>query len=410
MNKKAIYSILSVIVAMMVLSVSLVFAIGPRVSADSETIGYLDQEEYFDIDGAGILQGLTMEGRVYAEQYDKLEVVFPNPRVDTGDWNPPFLGGYTASNGIFFHFPSNGGGKGYERPSLTPIINESWSITSKIVALTFPSSLRRIGDNAFAFLYNLKSVTFCEGLTYIGEGAFDTCENLTTITLPDTVNFIDRFAFESCPLISFPIPKKITSIGEWAFAYSGLTSVVIPNSATFVGEKAFIGCENLTRIYCESETQPTEWHEAWNMTEVPPVGEGVFIDTPFDVVWNCNRTITFDSDGGSATEDQRVCVDHCVLMPENPSKEGYEFKGWYIGDEEYDFATPVTADMTLTAKWEERQIQPEPTEPETPAEENTEVNNQNNNGLRWGIAGTAAGILIIAGIVVGIVIAKRRRK
>ena len=50
------------------------------------------------------------------------------------------------------------------------------------------------------------------------------------------------------------------------------------------------------------------------------------------------------------------------------------------------------------------------TEPEPPVEENDEINNQNNNALIWGIAGTAAGILIIAGIVVGIVISKRRRK
>ena len=64
----------------------------------------------------------------------------------------------------------------------------------------------------------------------------------------------------------------------------------------------------------------------------------------------------------------------------------------------------------ICANWGTEQTQPEPTAPETPVEENDEINNQNNAGLIWGIAGTSAGVLIIAGIVVGIVIIKRRRK
>ena len=34
-----------------------------------------------------------------------------------------------------------------------------------------------------------------------------------------------------------------------------------------------------------------------------------------------------------------------------PTKEGYEFVGWYLNDKEYDFNTKVTSDLKLTAKF-----------------------------------------------------------
>ena len=39
------------------------------------------------------------------------------------------------------------------------------------------------------------------------------------------------------------------------------------------------------------------------------------------------------------------------MEPKEPTREGYVFGGWYNGTELYDFATEVTADITLTAKW-----------------------------------------------------------
>lgn len=38
--------------------------------------------------------------------------------------------------------------------------------------------------------------------------------------------------------------------------------------------------------------------------------------------------------------------------PDTPVKSGYRFVGWYSGDAKWDFDTPVTENLTLTAKWE----------------------------------------------------------
>ena len=64
------------------------------------------------------------------------------------------------------------------------------------------------------------------------------------------------------------------------------------------------------------------------------------------------HTVTFDSDGGSEVEAQTVEDGQTATEPVDPTKEGFVFSGWLLDGEEYDFSTPVTADITLTAFWE----------------------------------------------------------
>ncbi|MCL1872548.1 MAG: InlB B-repeat-containing protein [Clostridiales bacterium] len=63
-------------------------------------------------------------------------------------------------------------------------------------------------------------------------------------------------------------------------------------------------------------------------------------------------TVTFDAQGGSPVPPS-VIVDNGmpVSQPADPAKEGYVFTGWYSGTKVYDFSKPVTANLTLTAKW-----------------------------------------------------------
>lgn len=63
------------------------------------------------------------------------------------------------------------------------------------------------------------------------------------------------------------------------------------------------------------------------------------------------RTVTFLSDGESAAPSQ-IRANTPADQPADPTKEGHTFIGWYNGESEWDFETPVTADLTLTAKWQ----------------------------------------------------------
>lgn len=62
-------------------------------------------------------------------------------------------------------------------------------------------------------------------------------------------------------------------------------------------------------------------------------------------------TVTFDSDGGTLIEEQKVIQNENATIPTQPTKEGFEFLGWYLGEVEYNFDDAVTADITLKAKW-----------------------------------------------------------
>ena len=62
-------------------------------------------------------------------------------------------------------------------------------------------------------------------------------------------------------------------------------------------------------------------------------------------------TVTFDTDGGSAVEPQTVVSGRKAVRPADPVRSGYTFAGWYLDGEVYDFDTPVTTDLTLTAHW-----------------------------------------------------------
>ena len=90
-------------------------------------------------------------------------------------------------------------------------------------------------------------------------------------------------------------------------------------------------------------------------------------DTRLKAKWTENKpatfTVTFDSDGGSAVEEQKVAAGEKATEPEDPTKEGFTFDSWLKEDETaFDFNSAITANITLKAKW---------TAQEAPAEEDS---------------------------------------
>ena len=71
--------------------------------------------------------------------------------------------------------------------------------------------------------------------------------------------------------------------------------------------------------------------------------------------WTINTyTVSFDSLGGSSIDTKTTDYNTAVSQPEKPTKMGYTFGGWYTDEactNAYDFAAPVTGNMTLYAKW-----------------------------------------------------------
>ncbi len=73
------------------------------------------------------------------------------------------------------------------------------------------------------------------------------------------------------------------------------------------------------------------------------------------------HTITFNTNGGSNIPPTEVEEGQKLTKPTDPTREGYNFIGWYSDEgltEEFDFNTEIIENITLYAKWEE-----EPNEP-----------------------------------------------
>ena len=68
-------------------------------------------------------------------------------------------------------------------------------------------------------------------------------------------------------------------------------------------------------------------------------------------------SISFETNGGSKVESQSVIKNNTVKEPAAPTREGFDFAGWYSDKalkEEYDFSEKVTGRLTLYAAWEEK--------------------------------------------------------
>ena len=73
-------------------------------------------------------------------------------------------------------------------------------------------------------------------------------------------------------------------------------------------------------------------------------------------VANSGYTITFDSNGGTDVPAQKdLMYSDYIAEPEEPTREGYTFNGWYVDENcvyQWDFETSqVSKSMTLYADW-----------------------------------------------------------
>ena len=73
---------------------------------------------------------------------------------------------------------------------------------------------------------------------------------------------------------------------------------------------------------------------------------------------NPGFSITFESKGGTDVASQNQMYGELLEVPEDPTREGYEFTGWYLDsaceelwDEDED---KIQSDITLYAGWEKK--------------------------------------------------------
>jgi uncharacterized repeat protein (TIGR02543 family) len=63
--------------------------------------------------------------------------------------------------------------------------------------------------------------------------------------------------------------------------------------------------------------------------------------------------VTYDTQGAIPRLPVAVKHGELVTRPTNPTRIGYTFDGWFLSgsDTPYDFRTPLTSSITLSARW-----------------------------------------------------------
>ena len=75
------------------------------------------------------------------------------------------------------------------------------------------------------------------------------------------------------------------------------------------------------------------------------------------------HSVSFNSNGGTQFDNSLVTDGRVLNSPAIPEKGNdgdiyYEFAGWYIGEDKYDFTAPVVEDLVLEARWTEVKVGP----------------------------------------------------
>jgi hypothetical protein len=62
--------------------------------------------------------------------------------------------------------------------------------------------------------------------------------------------------------------------------------------------------------------------------------------------------VIFNVNGGSKVSTKYVKAGQTLTQPDDPVKEGFEFVGWYLNGEKFDFSSSINSNLVLIAKWE----------------------------------------------------------
>ena len=203
---------------------------------------------------------------------------------------------------------------------------------------------------------------------------------LTELTIPTTVrypsgtpNSLGPWIFEGfSSLTKVIIPVNVKRIAKGAFANcTSLTEIVILETSFNRGDDgihadAFTGCTALTSVYFAGDE--TQWTSLSSKIKSNFNGATIYfkygntLPTTAGNYWNYNdqqqivtllmRSITFESNGGSAVDTIVAEVGTAVVSPTEPTQSGYTFDGWYTDEDVlYTFTTMPADNITLYAKW-----------------------------------------------------------
>lgn len=236
----------------------------------------------------------------------------------------------------------------------------------------------RIEDGFYVFQLDRLVTTYHIKYTLVGgtmSGAPETyTENSADITLPQPTKADYRFTGWTgtdltAPTMEVTIPTGSKGDREYTANWEKIQYFTVSYRDGGHGQSTMPADEKVEEgKYATRPTDPTEkgwifkgWYEKddyigdvfdFEKTQITH-------DITLTARWAQAFTVKFDANGhGHATvpADQTVELNGKAVKPADPTAEGYVFRGWYTTaacTTEFDFNTPIAADTTLYAKWDE---------------------------------------------------------
>lgn len=171
---------------------------------------------------------------------------------------------------------------------------------------------------------SLTTVTLLEGVEEIGQGAFGNCRELVEISFPSTLKSIGYQAFYGdISLTDLTFQYGLESIGDQAFdACYRIHDVVLPDTVTSFGEDCFIWNASGIRIYAPYGSAAIEYAQTQGISPVPE-GHDINSDRTYNILdimteaqvavgKSTVEAADFNEDGRINVLDVMVMVRHLI--------------------------------------------------------------------------------------------------
>ena len=158
-----------------------------------------------------------------------------------------------------------------------------------------------------------------------------------------------------------PVTSDITLYAHWSASGQASSAYIVIFTT---GEGSAVEAQTVTSGETATRPQPPTLEGFTFKDWLTESGEVYDFSTPvtsnlvLNAQWEKNgepvsaHVVTFDSAGGSAVISQTVTDGSSAEEPDAPVFAGFVFEYWANADgDKYDFATPVTEDITLYAHW-----------------------------------------------------------
>ena len=161
---------------------------------------------------------------------------------------------YSSADGVLFnkdqtvliHYPANREGSYVIPESVEEVGDYAFYDCRELSGFRFPSGLKRIGREAFAWLDGVTIPAIPESVTYIGESAFKLC-NLCRVVVPPAITVIEPHTFDG-ELIHLTFPKTVETIKDHVIDRRMTQSIAIMNPDVQIAPEAFTSEDQIQEL------------------------------------------------------------------------------------------------------------------------------------------------------------------